>query len=43
MIEVTLQGRTWVFSCQSALYNQSMYWGAVAVVRDMTEERHLIS
>lgn len=40
MIEMTLQGRTWV-SAMSPLYNQSHVRGAVAVLRDMTEERRL--
>ncbi len=40
MIEVTLQGRTWVL-LMSPLYNQQDVRGAVAVLRDMTEERRL--
>lgn len=40
MIEMTLQGRTWVL-LMSPLYNQSHVRGAVAVLRDMTEERRL--
>ncbi|NPC93113.1 HAMP domain-containing protein [Bacillus sp. WMMC1349] len=40
LIEMTLQGRTWVL-LMSPLYNQSDVRGAVAVLRDMTEERRL--
>jgi two-component system sensor histidine kinase ResE len=39
-IEITIQGRTWVI-LMSPLYNQTTIRGAVAVVRDMTEERRL--
>ncbi len=42
MIEVTLQGRTWVLH-MSPLYNQQDVRGAVAVLRDKTEERRLDS
>lgn len=38
--EITLQGRSWVI-LMSPLYNQSYVRGAVAVLRDMTEERRL--
>ncbi len=38
--EITLQGRTWVVIV-SPLYNKDFIRGAVAVVRDMTEERQL--
>ncbi|MCM3665336.1 ATP-binding protein [Mesobacillus subterraneus] len=38
--EVTAQGRTWVIIV-SPLYNKRFIRGAVAVVRDMTEERKL--
>ncbi|MBA2873286.1 two-component system sensor histidine kinase ResE [Anoxybacillus caldiproteolyticus] len=40
MTELTLQGRTWVI-LMSPLYNQTAVRGAVAVLRDMTEERRL--
>ncbi|MFN2745545.1 MULTISPECIES: ATP-binding protein [Bacillus] len=40
MIEMTLQGRSWVL-LMSPLYNQAHVRGAVAVLRDMTEERRL--
>jgi two-component system sensor histidine kinase ResE len=40
IVEVTLQGRSWVL-VMSPLYNQSYVRGAVAVLRDMTEERRL--
>ncbi|MRX71046.1 HAMP domain-containing protein [Bacillus lacus] len=40
IIEITLQGRSWVI-LMSPLYNQSYVRGAVAVLRDMTEERRL--
>ncbi|MCY9164220.1 ATP-binding protein [Bacillus atrophaeus] len=40
MIEMTLQGRSWVL-LMSPLYAQSHVRGAVAVLRDMTEERRL--
>ncbi|WP_099362679.1 ATP-binding protein [Fredinandcohnia onubensis] len=39
-IEISLQGRTWVI-LMSPLYNQTYIRGAVAVLRDMTEERRL--
>lgn len=39
-IEITLQGRSWVI-LMSPLYNQTYIRGAVAVLRDMTEERRL--
>ncbi|RAS79341.1 ATP-binding protein [Priestia endophytica] len=38
--EMTVQGRTWVI-LMSPLYNQTKIRGAVAVIRDMTEERRL--
>ncbi|MBM4762162.1 ATP-binding protein [Bacillus sp. B15-48] len=38
--EVTLQGRTWVIIV-SPLFNKKSIRGAVAVIRDMTEERKL--
>lgn len=38
--EITAQGRTWVIIV-SPLYNKRFIRGAVAVVRDMTEERKL--
>ncbi|WP_110113008.1 ATP-binding protein [Bacillus sp. CGMCC 1.16541] len=38
--EVTIQGRTWVI-LMSPLYNQTKIRGAVAVLRDMSEERKL--
>ncbi|GGA61045.1 ATP-binding protein [Ornithinibacillus halotolerans] len=38
--EFTVQGRTWVM-IMTPLYDQSYIRGAVAVVRDMTEERRL--
>ncbi|KXG11111.1 Sensor protein SrrB [Anoxybacillus sp. P3H1B] len=38
--EVTLQGRTWVI-LMTPLYNQTAVRGAVAMLRDMTEERRL--
>ncbi|MFZ3588594.1 ATP-binding protein [Bacillus sp. DJP31] len=40
MIEMRFQGRTWVI-VMSPLYNGSLIRGAVAVIRDMTEERRL--
>ncbi|MCA1320794.1 cell wall metabolism sensor histidine kinase WalK [Bacillus tianshenii] len=39
-IELTYQGRTWVI-VMSPLYSQTYIRGAVAVIRDMTEERRL--
>lgn len=39
-IELTYQGRTWVI-VMSPLYTQTHIRGAVAVIRDMTEERRL--
>ncbi|MBM7701682.1 ATP-binding protein [Metabacillus iocasae] len=38
--ELTIQGRTWVI-LMSPLYNQTKIRGAVAVLRDMSEERKL--
>ncbi|HAM81212.1 ATP-binding protein [Ornithinibacillus bavariensis] len=38
--EITIQGRTWVM-IMTPLYDQSYIRGAVAVMRDMTEERRL--
>ncbi|WP_330949585.1 ATP-binding protein [Virgibacillus sp. MG-45] len=38
--EITLQGRSWVM-IMTPLYDQSYVRGAVAVIRDMTEERRL--
>ncbi|MDQ0183877.1 ATP-binding protein [Cytobacillus sp. FSL W7-1323] len=38
--EVNIQGRTWVMII-SPLYNETYIRGAVAVIRDMTEERQL--
>ncbi|MFC0188419.1 ATP-binding protein [Fictibacillus aquaticus] len=40
LIEVALQGRSWVV-VMTPLYNQSLIRGAVAVLRDMTEERRM--
>ncbi|TLS35627.1 ATP-binding protein [Pseudalkalibacillus caeni] len=40
MTEVEFQGRSWVV-VMTPLYNQSYIRGAVAVLRDMTEERRL--
>lgn len=40
MAEVDLQGRSWVV-VMTPLYNQSFVRGAVAVLRDMTEERRM--
>lgn len=40
MIEVDIQGRIWVI-VMTPLYNRSSVRGAVAVLRDMTEERQL--
>jgi two-component system sensor histidine kinase ResE len=40
MTEVNVQGRSWVI-VMTPLYNQSHVRGAVAVLRDMTEERRL--
>ncbi|HET7629225.1 MAG TPA: ATP-binding protein [Bacillales bacterium] len=40
MTEVTIQGRSWVL-VMTPLYNQAFIRGAVAVLRDMTEERRL--
>lgn len=40
LLEISLQGRSWVI-LMSPLYNQSYVRGAVAVLRDMTEERRL--
>lgn len=40
MTEVTLQGRSWVI-IMTPLYDQFKIRGAVAVLRDMTEERRL--
>ncbi|RWZ60226.1 HAMP domain-containing protein [Halobacillus fulvus] len=40
MTEVTLQGRTWVM-IMTPLYDNRKVRGAVAVLRDMTEERRL--
>ncbi|MFT4413144.1 ATP-binding protein [Fredinandcohnia humi] len=39
-VEISLQGRSWVI-LMSPLYNQTFIRGAVAVLRDMTEERRL--
>lgn len=38
--EISIQGRSWVI-LMSPLYNQTYIRGAVAVLRDMTEERQL--
>src|SRR5699024_4603464 len=38
--EISLQGRTWVM-IMTPLYDQAYVRGAVAVIRDMTEERRL--
>src|SRR5699024_7312324 len=38
--EISLQGRNWVM-IMTPLYDQAYVRGAVAVVRDMTEERRL--
>ncbi|RDY70134.1 HAMP domain-containing protein [Halobacillus trueperi] len=40
MIEMTLQGRSWVI-IMTPLYDKEKVRGAVAVLRDMTEERRL--
>lgn len=40
ILEISLQGRNWVL-LMSPLYNQTYIRGAVAVLRDMTEERRL--
>ena len=40
IVEISLQGRSWVI-LMSPLYNQTYIRGAVAVLRDMTEERRL--
>ncbi|WP_217585403.1 ATP-binding protein [Lentibacillus saliphilus] len=40
MREINLQGRTWVM-IMTPLYNQTYVRGAVAVIRDMTDERRL--
>ncbi|WLR43778.1 ATP-binding protein [Bacillus carboniphilus] len=40
IIEMKVQGRSWVI-VMSPLYNQSYIRGAVAILRDMTEERRL--
>ncbi|MCM3163147.1 cell wall metabolism sensor histidine kinase WalK [Metabacillus litoralis] len=40
MTEIMIQGRSWVI-LMTPLYNQSYVRGAVAVLRDMTEERRL--
>ena len=40
IVEISLQGRSWVI-LMSPLYNQTYIRGAVAVIRDMTEERRL--
>ncbi len=40
IIEISMQGRSWVI-LMSPLYNQTYIRGAVAVIRDMTEERRL--
>ncbi|HET7616408.1 MAG TPA: HAMP domain-containing protein, partial [Bacillales bacterium] len=40
MTEVAIQGRSWVI-VMTPLYNQDFVRGAVAVLRDMTEERRL--
>lgn len=40
MVEIDLQGRNWVV-VMTPLYNHSFVRGAVAVFRDMTEERRL--
>lgn len=40
MLEVTLQGRSWVI-IMTPLYDRHKVRGAVAVLRDMTEERRL--
>jgi len=39
--ELTVQGRTWVIVITPLYDDQSVIRGAVAVLRDMTEERHL--
>jgi two-component system, OmpR family, sensor histidine kinase ResE len=39
-VEISLQGRNWVI-IMTPLYNQKYIRGAVAVLRDMTEERRL--
>ncbi|MGV3488955.1 MAG: ATP-binding protein [Tuberibacillus sp.] len=41
MTEITVQGRTWVILITPLYDDQSVIRGAVAVLRDMTEERHL--
>jgi len=40
IVEISFQGRSWVI-LMSPLYNQTYIRGAVAVLRDMTEERRL--
>ncbi|QOR68968.1 HAMP domain-containing protein [Cytobacillus suaedae] len=40
IVEISMQGRSWVI-LMSPLYNQTYIRGAVAVIRDMTEERRL--
>lgn len=40
IVEITLQGRSWVL-LMTPLYDQDYVRGAVAVLRDMTEERKL--
>ncbi len=40
MTEIAIQGRSWVV-VMTPLYDQSMIRGAVAVLRDMTEERRM--
>ncbi|CDQ19456.1 PAS/PAC sensor signal transduction histidine kinase [Halobacillus karajensis] len=40
MVEMTLQGRSWVI-IMTPLYDREQVRGAVAVLRDMTEERRL--
>ncbi len=40
IVEISMQGRNWVI-LMSPLYNQTYIRGAVAVLRDMTEERRL--
>lgn len=40
LAEISIQGRSWVI-LMSPLYNQTYIRGAVAVLRDMTEERQL--
>lgn len=40
LVEISIQGRSWVI-LMTPLYNQEAVRGAVAVLRDMTEERRL--